>query len=792
MIKILDSTQSLVSLVNDESNGIGKFQPLEAYITEELNGIFEADITMLQTDKHFDKLQVNGLLKIKTGELSGEQIFRIYFISKPIDGKINIKAQHITYDLAKIPVKPFSTTGAVNTKNKLLENIIGTYPFDMMTDINNNTSFFSLEIPKSFRECLGGWEGSVLDTFGCEYEWDNLLVKMLAHRGTDEGVRISYGKNLTDFKQEENIENVFTSVLGYAVKDEQTYVGNVYHKIVSNYPRVKIVDFSNDYNDTTPTVADLTQKATEYATNNAIEVPNVSIDIKFVPLYQTEEYKNIAPLERVSLGDTVHVFFDKLNVEATSRVVKTVWDVNLDRYESVELGDTKANLTTLLDDAVQEAKQNITIDAGFVESEMIQMSQLIINGLGLHNTLVPVSTGGYRMYLHNKPTLAESDTQYVITASGFMVSQDYGQTWNSGWDSSGNAVVNSLSTIVLKALEIYGSYLCFGDYPNGKYIEATSYSNSSSVPQGVSFDGSGIIRMQPQEAFYVNNLTADGNKNYNRIILNKNGTSSNLAELINYDDTQNFITANFLELDAHYVKSGATYNRFIMSNYSTISGTRYSGNLILMEARENANYLYLRNYKYGNDNLANTISSSSTNTSSNLSQTNYAYNQNYVANAVYFYSLSANNMWTANNYKMGVNNNIANRLNFNYTNNTSSVITFTNNQYETSSGNRANEIVMTSNSTTKKFRLSNMKMNSDGEANYIEMKSETNTANNTLTIYSQSDVHINSSGAVRLTSGGSQDITLSSDDDIYMTWGNKLRMQGKEVYLSGGYVRYYE
>lgn len=661
MIKILDATKSLTALVSDTSNGLGMIQPLDAFVTEELNGIYEAEIVVPQTDKHFNDLALNGLLKINAGEVIGEQIFRIYFISKPIDGKVLIKAQHISYDLNKIPVSPFTSTGAVPTKNQLLAHVVGTYPFDMMTDILNTTSVFSLDIPKTFRECLGGWEGSILDTFRCEYEWDNLLVKMLAHRGTDEGVRIAYGKNLTDFKQEENIENVYTSVLGYAVVNEQTYVGNVYHKIVSNMPKVLIVDFSNEYQDTAPTTEQLTQKAQDYATRNAIEVPNVSIDIKFVPLYQTEEYKNIAPLERVALGDTVHVFFEKMNVEATSRVVKTVWNVNLNRYDSIELGDTKANLTTLLDDAVQEAKQNITIDAGYIETELNDMSQLIINGLGLHRTLVPVATGGHRMYLHNKPTLAESDTQYMIGAGGFMISQDYGQTWNSGWDSSGNAVMNSLSTITLKALEIYGSYIqgsriVFGDPsdPNAKYIEAAPY-QMSGEDVGVSFDGTGYIRMQPQEQLIINNLL-NGN-----VLNNFNMKSSSVygeADIVlrNYDHLQNYILANAIELfESEKLSATSTtlLNKLVLSNYETQTGTSYLANRLQLDARSSSTNAALRNYMCQSSRTANIISLYSTNGNSNgLSIRNYDFastNNNY-GNDLYMVTTNSHNNVSMTNY----------------------------------------------------------------------------------------------------------------------------------------------
>lgn len=809
MIKILDHTKALNLLVNDTTNGLGQFEANSCKITEELNGIYEAEIEMLATDKHFNELSVGGLLQLEVNEAKDKQIFRIYYISKPINQVVQIKAQHITYDLNKIPVKPFTATGAVNAKNGMINNIIGTYPFTMTTDITNNTSVFTLDIPRSFRECLGGYEGSLLDTFRGEYEWDNLTVKMLAHRGSDNNVRISYGKNLTDFTQEENIENVYTSVLGYAVVNEQTYIGNVYHKIQSTYPKVKMVDFSSDYDNTVPTTEDLTQKAQSYAENNDIEIPNVNLNISFVPLYQTEEYKNIAPLERVSLGDTVHVYFDKLGVEASARVIKTVWNGNLGRYDSIELGNAKANLNTVLNEVQQQSKDDVETSKSYLEDELNQMATLIINGLGLHRTYVQAGSG-YRIYLHNKETLAESDTQYIFTAEGFLVSTDYGQTWNAGFDPQGNAVVNSLSTITLKALEIYGSYLCFGDYPNGKYIEASTYSDSSNVQQGVSFDGTGTIRMRPQEQFIVDNQAADGSANYNILSLTKT-TTNNVIALENYKFSTPTQYANRIEMSAT-----ATLDSMNLYNYSTNSNTiansmwftasnslkriyiynydasaSTKANEICLTAQPKSNFTYIYNYEIGTANTVNTIRLFRDETTQNafinrIDIINKNTNDRREANAIGMTSAQEyeRNTFYIYNYKYNING-YGNVINME-SKETESSFELRNQLYSDSGGKYANFINMVTNASGNTIRIQNNDT-SDSQVNYIDM----NSTNAIMTLYSNSDIRINSNGAVRLTSGSSQDITLTASDDIYMVWNGKLRMNGKNVFLaSDGYVKW--
>lgn len=658
-MKILDNTKTLTQLVSDTTNGLGHISPLSCPVTEVLNGEYEAELTVSANDKYFSLLSVGSLLEIELDAVRGKQIFEIYFISKPINEIVTIKAQHIAYRLNKVPVGAFSSTGAVSTVNNLLSHVIGTTEFTMTTDITNTTSNFSLDVPRYFREILGGYEGSMLDVFRGEYEWDNLTIRMLAHRGSDNGVRIAYGKNLTDFNQEENNQEVYTSVLGYAKVDGVLYTGNVYDKIVSTNQRVKIVDFSSDYESgQTPTVSELTDKAEAYATRNDIENPNVNITISFVPLYQTEEYKNIAPLERVNLGDTVHVYIDRLGVEVSSRVVKTVWNVLTQKYDSVELGSLKASLNTVLEEQKKDILETIDTDQGFVEAELNQLGSLIINGLGLFKTTETLGDGSTRIYLHNKPLLIDSNIQYYISASGLVVSTDYGQTWNAGFNPDGSAVLNALSANIIRALQIYGSYIqgsqiVFGDMTD-KYIIAQPYYDNNDNPLGVSFDGTGNIRMQPQGIYDVRNLDSTLTYSYNRFVMSASGSlNSPYILLHNFDKNNNFISANFMEIDSSYYSSSSPtdlYNRIVVRNNATATGTSYSANTLLMEAYGDTNHMYLNNMKIAQNSYANRITMSASATSEAMNLQNYSFNGSFFANSLSFSAFQNSNFMTLRNY----------------------------------------------------------------------------------------------------------------------------------------------
>ena len=646
-MKILDSTKSLSTLASSSTNGVGQINPISCIVTEELNGIYEAEFQVSTNDKYYPLLKQNGLVKIKVGDNS-EQIFRIYSISEPINFVVTCKCQHITYDLSKVTIKPFSATGASNCVTQLLAKVLGTYPFTMTTDISNTTSTFNLNIPRSWRECLGGYEGSLLDTFRGEYEYDNLTVKMLARRGADNGVRISYGKNLTDFTQEQNNENVYDAVYGYAIVDEVTYeASGIYNKTSATTPKVLNVDFSNKYDSgQIPTAAELLSYATTYATNNDIEIPRVNIKISFIPLWQTDEYKDILPLERVKLGDTVHVYFDKLGVTASSRVIKTVWNALTEKYDEIELGDARANLNTVINEIVSE---DVSTSQGFLESELESMSKLIVNGLGLHITR---DTQG-RIYLHNAEDLATSQYQYIITSSGFMLSEDYGQTWSSGWDISGNAILNSLSTITLKALEIYGSYIegsqiLFGDH-NGKYILAQVY-NDGVNDIGVTFDGTGYVRFQPQESFVVENLNSS-NTVLNEFLMD-GASALNTIELSNYDLTTPANKANRI-----YMGSTSTTNNVSISNFRKDTNGDLA-NRIYLQWKSTESTLTIENFHYdvntGSYARVNSIGLGSGGTGSTVTISNFKYDNGTIsdANRLQMKSDLSTTFWSANDMRI--------------------------------------------------------------------------------------------------------------------------------------------
>jgi hypothetical protein len=148
--------------------------------------------------------------------------------------------------------------------------------------------------------------------------------------------------------------------------------------------------------------------ANAYMVVNNIGVPKVSIEVSFVQLSQTEEYKDIAPLETVGLCDYVHIYFEKLGVSATAKVVRTEYDTLLDRYNKIELGDAKSTFGDTIINAIQSTSDD---KVSFTELD---------NAVQRATSLITGNSGGYVRFVYNADGFPEEivvmDTDSIDTA----------------------------------------------------------------------------------------------------------------------------------------------------------------------------------------------------------------------------------------------------------------------------------------------------------------------------------------------------------------------------------------
>ena len=343
------------------TNGLGRLSDaISCTVTEERNGQYELHMEYPIDGQLMEEVRYSRIILAQPADNKRPQPFRIYRISKPLSGVVEIDAEHISYQMLHIPIMPFSVDGMTLAFRGFTTYAAESNPFTFTREGSFGEALahsFSVSEPDNLRALLFGQEGSVIDVYGGEWEFDGFSAILHKERGADNGVTIRYGKNLTDLKQEENIESTYTGICPYwkgqdANGAETTVVlpEKVLHSsFAANYPyqRTKIVDMSGSFQ-SQPTVAELRAKGQAYIENNDVGKPTVSLDTSFVALHQTQEYADLTRIEHINLCDTVTVQFPALNVSTKAKVVKTVWNVLLDRYDSITIGAVQARLSATL------------------------------------------------------------------------------------------------------------------------------------------------------------------------------------------------------------------------------------------------------------------------------------------------------------------------------------------------------------------------------------------------------------------------------------------------------------
>lgn len=370
------------------NNGLGGLSDcISAYVTEERNGMFELEIEYPIDGLHYSEICEDMIILAKPSRLQDNQAFRIYAISKPINGIVTINAEHISYQANYIPIMPsiVGMLSAVTALDEIEKHQGVTSPFNLISDMTESSAKkgFSLSAPKSLKSCIVGSEGSLIDVFGGELKYDNFTISLLKNRGTDNGVKIAYGKNLVDLKQESSIEDVVTGVATYWQKDDEIVIlsDKVYYLPNAesySYQRILPVDITSEFDEDVdtmtalcadgtkkPTPAELLAKTQELYQSKGDELskPKVDLTVDFVDLADSLGEETAKNLERVELCDKVTVQFEKLGVNSKAKVVKTVYDVLKEKYKNISLsstGNTNNGISKTIADNTQSIDTSIS------------------------------------------------------------------------------------------------------------------------------------------------------------------------------------------------------------------------------------------------------------------------------------------------------------------------------------------------------------------------------------------------------------------------------------------------
>ena len=330
------------------NNGLRILTPIFCEVSETINSEY-----VMQMDlRAIDGADIDEESIIRCSTPTGAQPFRVYRIEKSLSGINRYYCRHLSYDLLSYLIEERAPTNATATTalNIALENT----GFSGVSDIGDINSV--RWVRKNPIAAILGDDNSILNRWGGEAQRDTYTFNMLSRLGHDRGVSIRYAKNLTGLEASADMSSVVTRIMPTGLKADGQSVLTLPEKYIDSpnieaYTMVYVkhihytdIRIGEDYAD-----EETAFTALRIAANNefeqGVDKPVISMDVQFIDLSQTIEYRNFAVLERVYLGDTVHCFHEGLNIDVQLRVTSITWDALRGRYSQIILGQPHQTIT---------------------------------------------------------------------------------------------------------------------------------------------------------------------------------------------------------------------------------------------------------------------------------------------------------------------------------------------------------------------------------------------------------------------------------------------------------------
>lgn len=463
-------------------------------VSQERNGIFECEFEYPITGPLYDQIQERRIIFAAHDDSGDPQPFDIYARSAPINGIVTFYAHHISYRLSNSVVMPFKATSIADAMLQIQANIVTDRDDDFTFWTDKTTSGdYEKKVPSIVRTTLGGEEGSLLDVYGRgDYEFDKFAVRLYQNKGRETDIEIRYGKNLTKIEHKIDDSESYNAIVPYWLNEENGALvtlpeGYISHDDGTAY--VVAIPFPmNEYFETMPTVADMRQKAQQLLDSSEAWVPSEDFDVNFVQLWQTEEYKDYAPLQRVNLCDTVRVYYPELGVNAVrERVVKTVYNTLLDRYDEITLNELPTTLTGLTQQQINESTSNSATTEG-VTAQINLATQLLRGDLGGY-IATPADSDGLPqlIYIMDSPRKADAANVIRLSQEGIAISRSgIGGSWTQIYNLASN-------TWTFQGLTISGNLNVTGWLTVTGDISANNITGSNVSTGGLTVTGSASV-----------------------------------------------------------------------------------------------------------------------------------------------------------------------------------------------------------------------------------------------------------------------------------------------------------
>ena len=355
-----------------DTYGLGELNVTRGTATRERNGNYTLYAEIPVNDPMVAILKKEMKLKADAGLRTKNQTFEISRVVKDSSNIVKIYGQHISHKLEYMALRNATAfAGSAYSALGIWKGaLIGDLRFDVWSDIQTvGKGVFDISKMENARQALGGVEGSILDIYGGEYEFDNMTVRLHKQLGRTAPTVLEYGRNILSAESDETIESAYTSVLPFATytpdkpegdtSDNQSdavtvtlpeeYVDSKYKDLYA-HRRIKVVDFSSEFKSDSkskdiPTADKLRKLATDYMERNAIGKPKINIKIEYADLAKTLDYADNGWIEELELCDIVPIYYPQIGLtDETAKVTTITYDFINERNESVEFGDIGTNV----------------------------------------------------------------------------------------------------------------------------------------------------------------------------------------------------------------------------------------------------------------------------------------------------------------------------------------------------------------------------------------------------------------------------------------------------------------
>ena len=391
------------------SNGLGRLRDcIDCKCFEERNGIYEVDFSYPVDGANYDLIQCGRIIGVTHDDSGDIQPFDIVSYSKPISGVVSFHAVHISYRQRGIVARGTNINSLADAFAVLQNSAQPSNPFTYSADFTSSAYASSFDgTPRSVRQFLGGIEGSILDAYGGEYEFDRFRVILHQSRGQLRDFVIRYGVNLLDYKDDTDYSETYTSCVPYWRGNDNgqdvTVVGSRVDLGGTAYNGQNIcasIDLSDKF-ENAPTTAQLQSLALTLMQSRQTQLPAQNISVDFVRL-QDMGYEGLDTLLQCNLCDSIKVEFPRYGMSGTYKIVKTVWDVLEDKYDSMELGQLSTTLAEALGIQSQtdtlQSIDDLTVNDLNVTGGAAIAGALTVGGSVVNDFVVEEGTNGIWSY----------------------------------------------------------------------------------------------------------------------------------------------------------------------------------------------------------------------------------------------------------------------------------------------------------------------------------------------------------------------------------------------------------